>query len=148
MFTYLIDDILIQIIDLLDYKDRDSLFCSGKFINNFMLNCYFKYKIAANNIPTSFYTLGYSNNLDILILFRDNKITDILLKYLCKLRHLELLLNKNITDDGLKYISDITYLKLGSNRKITDNGFWVHNVVVNSKCVLKMKTKFSLFSTD
>lgn len=97
MFIDLIDDLLIRIIDLLGYKDHNSLLCLCKFINKFMLSCYFKYKVITNNISISFYTSKYSDNLNILILFDDNKISDVSLQHLRKLKHLGLLSNTNIT---------------------------------------------------
>lgn len=74
MFTKLIDDILTRIIDFLSYIEHNFLLCSNKLINKFMLTCYFKHKVITNNVPISFYTLGYSNNLNILILFEGTKI--------------------------------------------------------------------------
>ena len=131
MFTDLIDDILIRIIDLLNYKDYDPLLCSSKFINKFMLNRYFEYKIITNNIPISFCASGCSNNLNTLILFGDNNISDVLLRCLPKLKHLKLLSNNKITDEGLKYIPNITNLNLKTNDKITDDGLkYIPNVTI------------------
>ena len=118
MITYLPNDILMIIIDVLDFKDRCSLFCSNKCINQFAIDYYFKYEITANKISFIYITKNI-NTLHTLILSEDINITDELLISLSKLKHLELAKNKNITDLGLSYIPSITNLNLESNKNIT-----------------------------
>src|SRR5919106_2485344 len=101
MITYLPNDILMIIIDVLDFKDRCSLFCSNKCINQFAIDYYFKYEIIANKISSIYIT----KNINTLILSEDINFTDELLMSLSKLKHLELAKNQNITDIGLSYIT-------------------------------------------
>ena len=118
MITYLPNDILMIIIDVLDFKDRCSLFCSNKCINQFASDNYFKYEIIANNISFIYITKNI-NTLHTLILSEDINITDELLISLSKLKHLELAKNKNITDVGLSYIHLVPNLNLSKNQNIT-----------------------------
>ncbi len=66
--------------------------------------------------------LKYIRKLRYLDMVNNTSITDHGLQYIQQIYYLHLSLNKNITDKGLRYIQHVRILKLFSDNLITDNG--------------------------
>ena len=133
MLNDLADDILTIIFNMLNGDDF-FLLCLNKYINNFMLSCYYKNKIIATKIPL--YILKNANNLHTLILTGNDNIYNKSSQNLSKLKHLDLPRNDIITNRGLKNISLITNLNLSYNENITSNGLKYISHVVRLNLVL------------
>ena len=116
----LIYDIIIIIINLLDFNSKINLYKTSKKYK-FVLSC-------INIIPNNFieiitdYSIKNLSNITELDISYNKNITDNGIKNLTNITKLSLQCNEIITDYSIKNLSNITELDISYNKNITDDG--------------------------